>query len=165
MLRYARADACTSLGLGSNSESAGLCYIYQIQNLRHGDELAALCSDDSVRAFRPASLAYAPSWVLPTNHEGVTQLRTQQWDNQALILTAGREGVVKAWDLRTSQGQKQHARPVLLLQQGELLVRSTQVTPDREQLRWSSYREGGCYTCLGIELELARRGHGHRIRS
>ena len=129
-MRYALADACTSLGLEEEtSPSAGPCYIYQIQNLRHGDELAALCSDDSVRAFQPASLASAPSWVLPTNHEGVTQLRTQRWDNQALILTAGRDGVVKAWDLRMCQGQQQHARPVLRLEQGELLHQIYAIQP------------------------------------
>ncbi|KAI4146064.1 MAG: hypothetical protein LQ340_006057, partial [Diploschistes diacapsis] len=95
-MKRASQVANSSLGLPTNPPA----YVYQVQALHDGDQLAALCSDDSVRGFRASALGSKPTWVLPTGHEGVTQLRMQVWDQRALVLTAGRDGAVRVWDRR-----------------------------------------------------------------
>ena len=121
-MKQAFPVANSSLGLNATGPT-GPSYVYQIQALHEDGAFAALCSDDSVRALHTGGgLGLAPAWVLPTKHEGVTQLRTQLWDNRALLLTAGREGAVKVWDQRISGGgggKEANQKPVVNLKEGE----------------------------------------------
>ena len=119
-MRQAFPVASSSLGPKTNP-SADPSYVYQIQALHESGVFAALCSDDSVRAFHTGG-GLGLAWVLPTKHEGVTQLKTQVWDSRALLLTAGRDGAVKVWDQRMSCGGKEtgaNQKPVVNLKEGE----------------------------------------------
>ncbi|KAL4818513.1 WD40-repeat-containing domain protein [Aspergillus spinulosporus] len=86
-----------------NSSSLGLpedSYIYSIvPSSRTG--FAAISSDDSLRIF-DANKPSHTSLVANNAHDGVTSLRTYDASNQ-LVVTAGRDGKVKLWDLRNGK--------------------------------------------------------------
>lgn len=84
----------SSLGLPEDS------YIYSIvPSSRTG--FAAISSDDSLRIFDANKLSHA-SLVATNVHDGVTSLRTYDASNQ-LVVTGGRDGKVKLWDLRNGK--------------------------------------------------------------
>ena len=75
-------------------------YIYRIVPVeRH---LAAISSDDSLRLVDPSYLEEISSPHFSQVHAGVTCLETLEHDNHTLC-TAGRDAVVKCWDLRSGQ--------------------------------------------------------------
>ena len=75
-------------------------YIYKILPVeRH---LAAISSDDSLRLVDPTYLQEIQCPLFSQVHAGVTCLETLEHDNYALC-TAGRDAVVRCWDLRSGQ--------------------------------------------------------------
>lgn len=92
-------------------------YIYSIIPLHPAKagsaaSLAAIASDNSLRLFDCATLQ--PFDSVRLQHEGVTCLR--RWGRAeadadhaggADMLTAGRDGVVRGWDLRAGSGREQ----------------------------------------------------------
>ncbi|KAL4787467.1 WD40-repeat-containing domain protein [Aspergillus varians] len=72
-------------------------YIYSIVPSSR-TEFAAISSDDSLRVFDANQLSHT-SLVANNTHDGVTSLRTYDASNQ-LVITGGRDGKVKLWDLR-----------------------------------------------------------------
>ncbi|KAL2824175.1 WD40-repeat-containing domain protein [Aspergillus cavernicola] len=72
-------------------------YIYSIVPSSQA-EFAAISSDDSLRIFDVNKLSHA-SLVANNAHDGVTSLRTYDASKQ-LVMTGGRDGKVKLWDLR-----------------------------------------------------------------
>ena len=115
-MKRASQTASSSLGLSvhrSGVGGEGPCYIYQLQPLQSGDGLAALCSDESVRAFDPSRPDSGAAWVHPTGQEAVTQLRTQVLDGERfLMLTAARDGTVRVWDQRVGGAKSARAMGV-----------------------------------------------------
>lgn len=75
-------------------------YIYSIVPSSH-TEFAAISSDDSLRVFDANRLSHV-SLVANSTHDGVTSLQTYDASNQVLI-TSGRDGKVKVWDLRSGK--------------------------------------------------------------
>ncbi|KAK1144650.1 hypothetical protein N8T08_004954 [Aspergillus melleus] len=86
-----KATASSSLSLAEGS------YIYSLE-ASSPDSFAAISSDNSLRTFDAASLSHV-SLVATDIHEGVTALKSYN-DNQQLLVTGGRDGKVKLWDLR-----------------------------------------------------------------
>ncbi|KAL4909760.1 hypothetical protein BDW74DRAFT_173256 [Aspergillus multicolor] len=84
----------SSLGLPEDS------YIYSIVPSSRTD-FAAISSDDSLRIFDTNNLDHS-SLVVSNAHDGVTSLRTYDASNQ-LVVTGGRDGKVKLWDLRNGK--------------------------------------------------------------
>ncbi|KAJ5238328.1 hypothetical protein N7468_002947 [Penicillium chermesinum] len=86
-----KSIAASSLSLPADS------YIYSIAASAPG-AFAAISSDDSLRVFNASNLDNV-SVVSPQTHEaGVTSLRS--YDSN-LLVTGGREGKVKVWDVRS----------------------------------------------------------------
>ncbi|KAI9369740.1 WD40-repeat-containing domain protein [Aspergillus egyptiacus] len=75
-------------------------YIYSIVPSSQ-TEFAAISSDDSLRIFDANGLSHA-SLVANKAHGGVTSLRTYDAGKQ-LVMTGGRDGKVKLWDLRNGK--------------------------------------------------------------
>ncbi|OJI96985.1 hypothetical protein ASPVEDRAFT_78730 [Aspergillus versicolor CBS 583.65] len=73
-------------------------YIYSIVPSSR-TEFAAISSDDSLRIFDANKLNHASLVATNTHDDGVTSLRTYDANNQ-LVITGGRDGKVKLWDLR-----------------------------------------------------------------
>lgn len=86
-----KATASSSLGLPAES------YIYSIAASAPGS-FAAISSDDSLRVFDAANLDRV-SVISRKTHDGVSALRSYTGDSQ-LLVTGGREGSVKVWDVR-----------------------------------------------------------------
>jgi hypothetical protein len=86
-----KATASSSLGLPAES------YIYSIAASAPGS-FAAISSDDSLRVFDAANLERV-SVISRKTHDGVSALRSYTGDSQ-LLVTGGREGSVKVWDVR-----------------------------------------------------------------
>lgn len=63
------------------------------------DELAVICSDDSLRFLTP-SLTLASSGLIKNVHESVTCLERVD-DRGTIVATAGRDSTVRFWDRRT----------------------------------------------------------------
>src|SRR5436305_10758137 len=91
--------ASSSLSLPSGS------YIYSILPLSKSNSLAAISSDDSLRIFNRESLQLNSGGVLLKVHEGVTCVN--HFDGgRDLVITAGRDGCVRTWDLRMGGNKK-----------------------------------------------------------
>ena len=87
-----KATAASSLSLPSEN------YIYTIAASAPGT-FAAISSDDSLRVFDAASLDRV-SVIAPKTHDaGVTSLRSYVAGEAPLLVTGGREGKVKLWDV------------------------------------------------------------------
>ena len=73
-------------------------YIYRI--LPCDGQIAAISSDDSLRIVDARTLQEVSNGIFEKVHDGVTCLDTYPRDHSRLA-TAGRDGTVKVWDLRT----------------------------------------------------------------
>ena len=91
--------ASSSLSLPSGS------YIYSILPLSKSNGLAVISSDDSLRIFNRESLQLNSDGVLPNVHEGVTCVKNFD-GGPDLVITAGRDGYVRTWDLRMGGNKK-----------------------------------------------------------
>lgn len=89
-----KPTAASSLSLPPDS------YIYSIDASGSGS-FAAISSDDSLRVFDAGSLGLVSLVSAKTHDGGVTSLRTYRAGDHPLLTTAGRDGLVKLWDLRT----------------------------------------------------------------
>ena len=94
MMRLASLTATSILSLPADS------YIYKIVQVN--GHLAAISSDDSLRLIDPKTLREIASGVLKNVHDGVTCLQAVDHDPNSL-LTAGRDAVVRRYDLRVGQ--------------------------------------------------------------
>ena len=89
-----RPFATSSLSLPINS------YIYCIKAA--GGTLAAISSDDSLRVFDPVTLQVQADRVFENAHTGLVCL--EKVDVEAgSVFTAGRDGYVRCWDLRSGK--------------------------------------------------------------
>ncbi|KAI9876579.1 MAG: hypothetical protein M1830_006179 [Pleopsidium flavum] len=75
-------------------------YIYSIIPTSSG--YAVISSDDSLRVFDGVALQLQPGGVVERTHAGVTSLKRFD-DEDNVLATAGRDGIVKCWDLRTGK--------------------------------------------------------------
>lgn len=89
-----KVTASSSLGLPAEN------YIYSIAASAPGS-FAAISSDDSLRVFDAANLDRVSVISRKTHEEGVTSLRSYAAGESQLLVTGGREGTVKVWDVRT----------------------------------------------------------------
>jgi len=87
-----KAIASSSLGLPAEN------YIYSIAASAPGC-FAAISSDDSLRVFDAANLDRV-SVISHKTHDGVSALRSYTTGDAQLLMTGGREGTVKIWDVR-----------------------------------------------------------------
>jgi len=95
-MKRATPTAISSLILPPNS------YVYTIAPLSDRAQLAAISSDDSLRIIDSTTLKEGSNGVIPNVHGGVTCLDVTK-DDPNYILTAGRDGLVRCWDLRLGQ--------------------------------------------------------------
>ena len=84
-------------------------YIYSLLPLSthtSPGEIAALCSDDSVRIFNTQSMSLVANGVLKAVNESVTCLKryARAEDECNIFVTTGRDGRVRFWDARTGKG-------------------------------------------------------------
>lgn len=87
--------AASSLALPADN------YIYSIAASAPG-AFAAISSDDSLRVFDAANLDRGVSVIAGKTHDGgVTSLRSYATNESQLLVTGGREGKVKVWDVRS----------------------------------------------------------------
>jgi WD40 repeat protein len=105
------STASSDLGLPKDS------YVYSIaataaqkdtrteiyQTLTPSDRLAVISSDDSLRLFDPSTLKLLPDGLFPKANTGLTSLKRFAANGQDcnVLMTAGRDGRVRAWDLRS----------------------------------------------------------------
>lgn len=94
MGKTATLAATTSLSLPPDS------YVYKI--LPTDAHLAAISSDNSLRIIDPYTLQEISNGNLQNVQDGVTCLEAADSDNHSL-LTAGRDGFVRRWDLRSGK--------------------------------------------------------------
>lgn len=87
-----QAVASSSLGLPADN------YIYSIAASAPGC-FAAISSDDSLRVFDAANLDRV-SVISRKTHNVVSSLRSWTAGDAQLLVTGGREGKVKVWDVR-----------------------------------------------------------------
>ncbi len=93
-MKLANLTTTSSLSLPADS------YIYKIVPVnRH---LAAISSDDSLRLIDLKTLQEIAGGVLKNVHDGVTRLQAVDHDPHSL-LTAGRDALVRQYDLRVGQ--------------------------------------------------------------
>lgn len=84
-------------------------YIYRLQPVNAGPLIAAISSDDSLRLFDLERLATQSTAVdcahnpLKDIHKGVTCLEAFGPQQEYCVLTAGRDGAVRGWDLRSGK--------------------------------------------------------------
>lgn len=84
-------------------------YIYKLQPVNTGALIAAISSDDSLRVFDLGTLAkqstsvVGPDHALKDVHTGVTCLEAFGAQQKDCVLTAGRDGFVRGWDLRSGK--------------------------------------------------------------
>ena len=93
-MKTAVLEGSSSLSLPAGS------YIYSIKHVPGG--IAAISSDNSLRVFDPGTLQVLPSGIFDEVHDGVTALDTRHDENR-IVFTAGREGTVRGWDMRTRE--------------------------------------------------------------
>ena len=91
MMDVATLNKISSLTLPADS------YIYKI--LPVNSDIAAISSDDSLRIINSTSLQDITSGILNNVHAGVTCLEAAH-NEKSILLTAGRDAVVRTWDLR-----------------------------------------------------------------
>ncbi|KAF7718180.1 Uncharacterized protein PECH_005641 [Penicillium ucsense] len=91
-----QATAASSLSLPAES------YIYSIAKSAPGS-FAAISSDDSLRVFDAANLDQVTVVSAKTHEAGVTSLRSYATGDSQLLVTGGREGKVKLWDVRAKK--------------------------------------------------------------
>lgn len=91
-MKNATLTATSSLSLPVDS------YIYKI--LPIDAKIAAILSDDSLRIVDPNTLQEISDYVIYNVHQGATCLEKYDSDDSG-VFTAGRDGVVRYWDLRT----------------------------------------------------------------
>ena len=94
MTRLASLTATSNLSLPADS------YIYKIVNLN--GNLAAISSDDSLRLIDSRTLQEITNGTINNIHVGVTCLQAVNRDPN-ILLTAGRDAVVREYDLRSGQ--------------------------------------------------------------
>ena len=94
MMRLANLTATSILSLPADS------YIYKI--VRVNGHLAAISSDDSLRLIDATTLREIAGGVLKNVHDGVTCLQAVDQDPNSVV-TAGRDAVVRGYDLRSGQ--------------------------------------------------------------
>lgn len=106
-----QATASSNLGLPADS------YIYSFattsaqedtradvyKTLKSSDRLAVISSDDSLRVFDPSTLKLLPDGLYPNTHKGLTSIKRFGPNGQEsnVFMTAGRDGQVCGWDLRS----------------------------------------------------------------
>ena len=95
-MKRATPTAISSLILPPNS------YVYTIAPLSDRAQLAAISSDDSLRIIDSSTLKEVSNGIIPNVHSGVTCLAVTK-DDLNCLLTAGRDGLVRCWDLRLGQ--------------------------------------------------------------
>ncbi|KAL9122014.1 MAG: hypothetical protein Q9187_001428 [Circinaria calcarea] len=93
-MKTATLIGSTSLSLPPNS------YIYDIVAV--GGQLGVISSDDSLRIFDPQTLQPTSDGIRCNVHEGVTCLERNRCDNST-VLTAGRDGKIRCWDIRAAE--------------------------------------------------------------
>ena len=93
-----KATASSSLSLPAEN------YIYSITSASPGSSFAAISSDDSLRVFNSADISRASVVAAKSHANGVTALKSYQQQQQVLV-TGGRDGKVKVWDLREGNGE------------------------------------------------------------
>ena len=97
-MKPASFTATCSLSLPPDSR-----YIYKIVPVNENTHLAAISSDDSLRLIDAKTLReIIPGGVIESVHDGTTCLQTVGHDPHSL-LTAGRDGTVRQFDLRVGQ--------------------------------------------------------------
>ncbi|GAD98738.1 WD domain protein [Paecilomyces variotii No. 5] len=103
-------------------------YIYSI-SASTPDSFAAISSDDSLRTFDSNSLKLLSVPATKTHEEGVTCLKEYGQATEGgpqLLATAGRDGKVKLWDVRSGSGKGQ---PVVEMETGKFeLLKSMRFT-------------------------------------
>ncbi|KAF2427403.1 WD40 repeat-like protein [Tothia fuscella] len=106
-----QATASSNLGLPADS------YIYSFATtaiqedtrtdvfkpLKPSDRLAGISSDDSIRVFDPSTLKILPDGLFTNAHKGITSIKRFAPNGQEsnILMTSGRDGVVRGWDLRS----------------------------------------------------------------
>lgn len=106
-----KAEGSSTLSLPEGS------YIYSISASTPGS-FAAISSDDSLRTFDARSLKLLSVPATKT-HEGVTCLKEYGHATEGgpqLLATAGRDGKVRLWDVRSGPGKSQ---PVVEMETGK----------------------------------------------
>lgn len=93
-----KATASSSLSLPAEN------YIYTITAASPGSSFAAIASDDSLRVFDSADIRRVSVVAAKSHANGVTALKPYEQQQQVLV-TGGRDGKVKVWDLRTGKGE------------------------------------------------------------
>ena len=93
-MRNATLTTTSSLSLPTDS------YIYKIVQVNNS-LLAAISSDDSLRLLQLETLQEIGGGVVEKVHAGVTCLQVVDHDPNGLLMTAGRDAVVRSYDLRT----------------------------------------------------------------
>jgi WD repeat-containing protein 89 len=97
-----RPVASSSLSLPSGS------YIYSLAAALPGLSLAAISSDDSLRLFDVRSLQVVSVTAGSTHENGVTTLTEYTsgvGTERGLLVTGGRDGKVRLWDVRSASGK------------------------------------------------------------
>ena len=98
IMHILKSTASSSLSLPAEN------YIYSITAASPGSSFAAISSDDSLRVFDSTDISRV-SVVAPRTHSnGVTALKPYQ-QQQQVVVTGGRDGKVKVWDLRKGNGE------------------------------------------------------------
>lgn len=92
-MKCGTSTAISSLTLPLNS------YIYTIAPINHNAQIAAISSDDSLRIIDSSTLKEVTNGINPNVHAGVTCIDVMK-DGPNSLLTAGRDGLVRYWDLR-----------------------------------------------------------------
>lgn len=102
-----QAAASSSLSLPAGS------YVYALAGSPSsaGGSFAAISSDDSLRLFDGQSLKLVSLAAAKTHTQGgVTCLKEfRQGPAQGLLATAGRDGAVRLWDVRSGHGSRKAA--------------------------------------------------------
>jgi WD40 repeat protein len=83
-----------------------------LPTIASSDRLAVACSDDSLLVLEPETLAVAPDGHIRPANRGITSLRCFSGEGASTVyLTAGRDGLVHGWDLRSSRAVVELACP------------------------------------------------------
>ena len=117
-----RQTACSSLLIPEDS------YIYSIattaaqddiqyntfQSTSQSDRLVAISSDDSLLVLDPETLSTVPNGHIPSANKSITCLGRFAAAGQQcnVFLTAGRDGTVRGWDIRSSKAVLKFQCPI-----------------------------------------------------